>query len=470
VNQQGQQAQQAAASANPAAQANAQSAQLQRLTALLQLEKEVRQAATKVELGFVVVNESHRVVRYQQAVLWMYKQTGGVRIEAVSGVMKQDRSAPYMMWLREVIQELSKRESARSAYFPEKADLPQNLHEGWDEWYPDFMMWCPLISPAGDMIGGMVMSSAEAWQPGQEAIMLRITETVAHAWVSIEGRERTGMKERFLSALPNKKVQGIALLIFIGILFLPVSLTVLAPATVIAESPVVVSAPVEGVIKVIDVKPNQQVSKGDLLFTLDDTAMVSRLEVSEKSLQVVRADYLRAAQKAFSDSTSKGQLSMLEAQVEEKKADVQYNRAMLERIQVRAEQGGIIIFTDRNDWIGKPLSIGEKVMTLANPEKTELEAWVPVADAIGLEKGASVRIFLNTDPVNPLDAILYQSSYEAELTPEGVLAFRIKASFTGKNRPRVGLKGTAKIYGDKVSLFYYLMRRPLAAAREFLGL
>ena len=161
---------------------------------------------------------------------------------------------------------------------------------------------------------------------------------------------------------------------------------------------------------------------------------------------------------------------MLEAQVEEKKADVEYNRALLDRIQVRAEQAGIIIFTDSNDWLGRPLATGEKVMTLANPEKTEVEAWVPVADAISLDKDAEVRIFLNTDPVNPLDATLYQASYEAELTPEGVLAFRIKASFNAEGRPRVGLKGTAKIYGEKVSLFYYLMRRPLAAARQFLGL
>jgi hypothetical protein len=168
--------------------------------------------------------------------------------------------------------------------------------------------------------------------------------------------------------------------------------------------------------------------------------------------------------------TSKSELAMLEAQVEEKRADLEYNIALLERIKVHAEENGIVIFTDANDWIGKPLTTGEKVMTLANPENTEIEAWVPVADAITLERGAKVRMFLNTDPVNPLDAELYQTSYEAELTPEGVLAFRVKARFAGENRPRVGLKGTAKIYGDKVSLFYYLMRRPLAAARQFLGL
>jgi len=174
MTQQGEPIQQAdKAQASPAAQANLQSAQLQRLTALLQLEKEIRQAATGVELGFVAVNESHRVVRYQQAVLWMFKQTGGVRIEAVSGVMKQDRSAPYMMWLKEVIQELSKRENARKAFFPLMSDLPAELQDGWDEWYPEFMMWCPLISPDGEMIGGMVLSSAEQWQQGQDAIMSR---------------------------------------------------------------------------------------------------------------------------------------------------------------------------------------------------------------------------------------------------------------------------------------------------------
>jgi len=292
----------------------------------------------------------------------------------------------------------------------------------------------------------------------------------SHAWLSVEARKNTALKERLLTALPNKKVQGIVLLCLIGVLFLPVSLTVLAPSTVIAESPIVVSAPVEGVIKTISVRPNQQVSKGDLLFTLDDTTLLSRMEVSAKSLEVSRADYLRAAQKAFTDSSSKAELSVLEAQVEEKKADLEYNRALLARIKVRAEDDGIIIFTDSNDWLGKPLSTGEKVMTLANPEKTELEAWVPVADAISLEKGADVRMFLNTDPVNPLDATLYQASYEAELTPEGVLAFRVKASFNGEHRPRVGLKGTAKVYGEKLSLFYYLMRRPMAAARQFLGL
>ena len=48
---------------------------------------------------------------------------------------------------------------------------------------------------------------------------------------------------------------------------------------------------------------------------------------------------------------------------------------------------------------------------------------------------------------------------------------RLKATLDDSSRmPRIGLRGTAKIYGEKVTLFYYLARRPLAAARQFLGL
>jgi hypothetical protein len=35
---------------------------------------------------------------------------------------------------------------------------------------------------------------------------------------------------------------------------------------------------------------------------------------------------------------------------------------------------------------------------------------------------------------------------------------------------RVGLKGTAKLQGEQVSLLYWMMRRPLATVRGALGI
>ena len=94
-----------------------------------------------------------------------------------------------------------------------------------------------------------------------------------------------------------------------------------------------------------------------------------------------------------------------------------------------------------------------------------------MADAINLEPGAEVALFLNIAPERRIDATLRYASYEAGVGPDGALAYRVRATLSGDAAPpRIGLKGTAEIYGRKVTLFYYLMRRPLAALRQFTGL
>jgi hypothetical protein len=144
---------------------------------------------------------------------------------------------------------------------------------------------------------------------------------------------------------------------------------------------------------------------------------------------------------------------------------------MLERGLVRAPKAGIAVYGDPNDWIGKPVRTGERIVTLADPAKVEIQAWLPVGDAIVLESGADVRMFLNTAPLSPLSANITSAAYEATLTPERILAYRVRAVLdAGEDVPRVGLKGTAKLYGSRVPLIYYLLRRPLAVARQWTGL
>ena len=68
------------------------------------------------------------------------------------------------------------------------------------------------------------------------------------------------------------------------------------------------------------------------------------------------------------------------------------------------------------------------------------------------------------------DGTLTSAAYRAEPTPEGVLAYRLKVRFDqGETLPRLGLMGTAKVRGGWTPLIYYVLRRPLAAARQWLG-
>lgn len=53
--------------------------------------------------------------------------------------------------------------------------------------------------------------------------------------------------------------------------------------------------------------------------------------------------------------------------------------------------------------------------------------------------------------------------------PGGQLAYRLDARFD-EAPPRIGLRGTAKLFGERAPLALYLLRRPLAGLRQSVGL
>jgi len=349
-------------------------------------------------------------------------------------------------------------------------DLPESLRDGWREWMPGPVLWCPLVAPDKRWLGGLVLTRKEPWQPAESKLLDRLADAYAHAWSGLE-RPDPSAWERLAAMARNRRSRVIVVAAAVAVLALPVRESALGPAEVTPVEPEVASSPVEGVVRKIEVEPNSEVHRGDLLFSLDDTQVRNRHEIAKRGLAVAEADYLRATQKAFTDPKSKSELALLKAKAEEKRAELDYTADLLARMQVRASQDGIALFGDPNDWIGRPVVVGERVMLIADPGRSELEIHLPVEDAINLEPGSEVLFFLNIRPTEPLRARLSRTSYEAQATPGGSLAFRLKARFDEQDRPpRIGFKGTAKVYGERVSLFYYLLRRPLAALRRMAGI
>ena len=75
------------------------------------------------------------------------------------------------------------------------------------------------------------------------------------------------------------------------------------------------------------------------------------------------------------------------------------------------------------------------------------------------------------DPSQAVKATLSRVGYEARPVATGGLAYRYVARFDDELAPlQLGARGTAKVTGGKVFLGYYLLRRPYAALRQFLGL
>ena len=162
---------------------------------------------------------------------------------------------------------------------------------------------------------------------------------------------------------------------------------------------------------------------------------------------------------------------MASGRAKEKRAELNAVQDQLNKIVVTAMHDGIAVYADSDDWLGRPVSTGERIMQIANPKSAGVLIEVPVADALVLEEGSQVKLFLTVRPLDPIDATISESSYQATLSEEGIASYKLRASLNqDDNDVRIGLRGTAKIYGERTILLYYLMRRPFAKLRELTGL
>jgi len=453
-------------------------AQLFGLGTLVQLLKRARRAVTAEELGFVMVNETHALLPYRQAALWRRHARGAGKVVAVSGTAVVERNAPFMLWLNPLFEKLDAGAEPGSIQRIDAATLESTAiggaigeawSESWREWLPAHGLLVPLRTegePAA--LGALLLAREQPWTDGDVHLVSELADGYAYAWLRFRGRRHRSLLAALFGRGPLIKLAVVAALA--AVLCLPVTLSALAPAEVVAFQPTIVRAPFEGVVDHFEVQPNEQVEAGQLLLTLDPRVIENKLEVASKALAVAEAEYRQAAQQAVFDDKSRALLAVLKGRAEQRRADVTYNRSLLDRIKVTATRSGLALFDDPNAWIGKPVAIGERLIEIADPAQAEIEIWLPVADAITLSPGADVDFFLNVAPESPLHATLRQASYEATQSSAGLLGYRLKAKLSDPaHPPRIGLKGTAKVFGERVSLFYYLARRPLAAARQFVG-
>ncbi len=434
---------------------------------LLEFQRKLQACKSLRELAFVAVNDSFTVLNFDQAVIWQRDARSGIAVEAVSGLAELAPEAPYAQWLS--------RAAAHFVSLPGQpvvaaslSELPDALSEDGAEWVHDHLLHCALTTPDGATVGGVLFTRAETFSEVDRAVAQWMGASIGFslwAW-----RRDYRPVRRWLQRSSTRQLLIGAVVVAALLALVPVRLSALANAEVTPLRPIPVTSPVEGVVESVNVQPNQIVKADELLVVLNDTATRNRLEVSLKALDIARADLQRAINKSFTDEASKGEINVLDARVREKAAEVSYLTELLDKYTISAPQGGLAIFADSDEWRGRPVQPGEKIMTLADPSLVQATVYLPPEDAIQLEAGAEVSVILNIDPLNPLKAKIVQTSYETITMPDNSLAYVIKAEFeAGTPLPRIGHRGTAKVYAEKVSLGYYLMRKPILFLRKSFG-
>ncbi|MCP4596117.1 HlyD family secretion protein [Neptuniibacter sp.] len=452
--------------------ANIPSPEAQLLNALLHLSRRCRSAKDRQELAFIAVNETHTLSPYRQAALW-FPKTG---IQHISGVASPEANAPYMQWLNKLCKRLHK--EGCEPLMVNASKLTGKAAQQWQEWAPANGLFIPLVIDANkESHGGLFLSREQPWHEYEIQLLKE--------WLSVWARSDYLMAQnsRWWKPSPYQSKgaisQGLRLVfhprnIILGLaaaaMFYPVKQNVLAPAELIPLNPTIIRAPLDGVIAELNIQPNDQVNTDTQILEYDRTSIENRMQLAKDSLAVIKADYRQKAQQALYDQRHKTELALLKGKMAEKETEISYLNDLHARGIVKAEHDGIVLFNDRSEWEGRPVVTGEKIMVLANEREVEVEAWLAPSDLIPLQDNAQVTLYLSSEPLKSINAELQYIAHEAELRPDGNYAYRVRAKLTDSdNSPRIGLKGTAKLEGEKVTLGYWIFRRPIASTRAWLG-
>lgn len=441
-------------------------------TTLWDLARRARQAESDRELGFILTNDTVALAPYRQAALWLAQEG----VWSLSGVVQVDANVPYAQWLDAVARHLH----AQGADAPRPfsaADLPADLAAEWQHWWPTHALWMGSTAPG--VPGAALLLRDDPWTPEELAVLQEWAEVWWHAFAALHRPRITrlrGWRQRLSQLVASQPGQAwwrqrrvqVALAVLVALLW-PVRLTVLAPGELVPANPLVIRAPLDGVIDVFHVQPNQQVKAEQPLFSFDEIVIQSRLEVALQALATAETDYRQTSQLALSDAKSKTQLGLLAGKVEERRAETDALQEQLARARVLAPQPGVVLMDDPSEWIGKPVATGERILRIATLDDVEVEAWVSVADAIRLSPGDAVSLYLSASPLSPVSATLRYMAHDAVQRPDGTFAYRVRATLDGKTSHRVGLKGTAKLHGGWVPMAYWMLRRPVATVRSWLG-
>ena len=436
-----------------------------KIARLIGLEKKTREAKTQDELNFVVANETRQIIDYVNSFLLLKAQTDTFQVKATSDLATVDRTAPLITFIENIINESGHNFKEIQNLDVDKVSKkikvkkPKNL--------PDNILCIPILSPQKGLQGYLILSRNEKFIENEIELTRHLSVTYGHAFNSF-------LTDFSIKNFLKKYLVGsrawIVIIIIILVSIIPIKITSTAPVEVVPKNPILITSPFDGVVKNIVANNNDKINSGDLLVMLEDTDLLNNYNLSKQSLQVAEKELLRSRQSSFTDNKEKARLAELVAQVDLKKAEVESTGEKLKNTKLYASQKGIAIVDQKNDWQGRPVSVGEKIMTIANPNNIEFLVWLPVKDSLIIKENSNVKVFLDINPIKPLKGKLLRASYEPSLSPEEVLSYKIGVSYEGEVPPRIGLRGTAKIYGSRVTLFYYLFRKPITFVRQLIGI
>ena len=438
------------------------------LRTLYQLSTDLNSSESRQDLIFRILNNTISLFPYHRAVLWSFDNKRP-KLLGVSGREDVNHKSPRAELWKDAVTSLDENKSLQIL-----DNSPISKKGAWKSLVEKTsglsVMWVPLVQN-GDLRAGLLLErwGDDVWDAGECEIMESLAQSFGLAWKQFNPLSRWQNRKAF--SLPRIIMAVAALLVVYLLYSQTTSLRVVAPCEIVPKEVEMIAAPLEGVIKQVLIQPGDHVTKGELLFAYEDRIVMQELKIAQKQVQIIKSQYDRARVKAFTDPRAMEDIRNLKYRLEQEKIRLKMAESKAMHMQVRASTSGISMVDNPENWRGRPVQIGERVVMIFNPRKSKVKIFLPENDNIRFNREKPVLIILNADPGSKYEALLRYVAPQTSANPQGGISFVAEAELTAPDVGiNVGSKGYAIVYGEEVRLGYWLFRKPLAGIRHFLGI
>ncbi|MGN6553942.1 MAG: efflux RND transporter periplasmic adaptor subunit [Verrucomicrobiota bacterium] len=215
------------------------------------------------------------------------------------------------------------------------------------------------------------------------------------------------------------------------------------------------TAPFDGYIEQVFVRPGDQVAKGGKLLSLNR----SELLLDESAALADLTRYQRESEKARA-AKSLAEMRIADALAQQAQARLDLVRYRLENATVKAAFAGVVVEGDLRERIASPVKQGDALYKVARLDTLYAEADVPERDVKEILGKAKGEIAFVTQPKTKYPVTIETVQPSALTKKDGnVFLVRLKLDGGAQAWWRPGMTGLCKLSVEKRSLFWILTHR-----------
>jgi hypothetical protein len=400
-----------------------------------------------------------------------WEQKGYVRVRAMSHTDSFEKKMEVVRNLENAMEEALDQDA--DIVWPQPAQ-PREIaraHELYAKSHDAGNMLSVLVRMGSEVVGVVSLERSTAPFSEDDTKLLRITVDqvskrladlrFSDRWFGVVWADQVRKSIAKLFGFEHTWIKLFAL-VFLGFaLFaclVPIHYRVDAPMILRTDKVLFVTAPFEGYIDSVSVKPGDMVQKGQELLRLDQ----KELTLQESDLMAEAQNYEREIQKAQAEEEL-AQMRIFAAKLEQTEAKLNTIRFKLEQSVIRSGfDRAVVIEGDLKKRIGAPINQGGELFRIALIENIYAEIDVDESEIQNIRQPVEGQIALKSMPDEAYRIRVLRIN-PAATVKDNENTFQVRADFVRKVPDwfRPGMTGVAKIDAGKHTLWWILTHRAI---------